>query len=318
MSPWIYIAVALGSLIALWIALHLKTSRADGELITEFHAYRRMMWYVMPTRNESVVYFDYYVDAENLLNYLDEAREKFPCSMMQVLVGAAARGLHEVPEMNRFVTGHRMYARKKQEISFSMKRTRGDNRSKIAVVKQHITAEETFRDMCEKIDARVNVQRSDKETYADKEYNFFKRFPRPLMRWAYLKGFRTLDYFNLLPASFIDNDPMYTSIFMANLGSVGMRAGYHHLYEHGTAPLFIMTGKIEDTPVARDGEIVIRPMLQIRFSYDERIDDGMTAGSGIMVMARALEDPYTHLGCLQDDGSDALTFGQSIPNASED
>ncbi len=125
-----------------------------------------------------------------------------------------------------------------------------------------------------------------------------------------MKAFRTIDYFNLLPASFIDNDPMYTSIFMANLGSVGMGPGYHHLYEHGTAPLFIMIGKIQQKAVVRDGEIVIRPMLPVRFSYDERIDDGMTAGNGIMSMVRTLENPYETLGCLAEDGSDAFVYGE--------
>ena len=36
---------------------------------------------------------------------------------------------------------------------------------------------------------------------------------------------RVLDYFNLLPAFFIEGDGMYTSIFVANLGSVGMDPG---------------------------------------------------------------------------------------------
>lgn len=308
MNPIAYLGIAAGVIFVIWVLLHLKTSRADGTIVTNHHPYRRMMWYVMPTRNESVVYFDYEIDAENLIKYVEETSERFPCSMMHVLVGAAARGLHEVPEMNKFVTGHRMYQRKKEEISFSMKRRRGDNKSKIAVVKQYIKPEESFEDMCRAIDAKVNVQRSDNKTYADKEYNLFGLFPRPLLRWAYLKAFRTVDYFNLLPASFIDNDPMYTSIFMANLGSVGMGPGYHHLYEHGTAPLFLMIGKIVEKPVVRDGEIVIRPMLPVRFSYDERIDDGMTAGNGIMVMVRSLEHPYETLGCVQDDGSDAWRF----------
>jgi hypothetical protein len=111
--------------------------------------------------------------------------------------------------------------------------------------------------------------------------------PRPIFRLAY-RAFRALDYYNLLPASFIDNDPLYTSIFMSFMGSVNMDAGYHHLFEHGTCPLFLMIGKNEDRVFVEDGKPVVKPCVHVRFTYDERIDDGMTAGDGIFASGRAL------------------------------
>jgi hypothetical protein len=104
-----------------------------------------------------------------------------------------------------------------------------------------------------------------------------------------------LDYYNLLPGWYIKDDPLYTSIFVANLGSVGMGPGYHHLFEYGNCPLFIMIGKVEDRVVPRDGQPVVRPILHIRFTYEERIEDGLNAKYGIDNLVAVLEDPERFL-----------------------
>jgi hypothetical protein len=124
---------------------------------------------------------------------------------------------------------------------------------------------------------------------------------------------KTLDYYNVLPASFIVNDGLYTSMFIANLGSVGMDAGFHHLYEWGNCPLFLMAGKVEERPVVHDGAVVARKQLHVRWSYDERIEDGLTASFGIESVIRALEHPYEYFGCLAEDGSDARPLDRNAP-----
>ena len=49
---------------------------------------------------------------------------------------------------------------------------------------------------------------------------------------------RWLDYHNLLPPSFIENDPLYASAVIANVGSLDLPPGYHHLYEWGNCGWF--------------------------------------------------------------------------------
>lgn len=312
MDNWIYVAFALP--FVLFVLLNMKTSRPDGVLIKNLHKYRTMMFYVMPTRNESVVYFDEYVDAELLLKYVEEASEKMgtDVGITHAVVAAAAVGFAENDAMNKFVSGFRLYRRNGVWLSFSMKRKRLNKAAKLAVVKQKIEDGQTFRALCEDVNAKINVERSEKKTYADKEYDLFTAIPRPgLFRLMALV--RQLNYWNLLPNSFIEPDPMHTSIFIANLGSVKMGAGYHHLYEWGTCPLFLMVGKVEDQAVVRNGEVVVRPILHLRFTYDERIDDGLTAGGGIQTVKECLEDPYKYLGGLDPDGKDAYRL--DIPRA---
>jgi 2-oxoglutarate dehydrogenase E2 component (dihydrolipoamide succinyltransferase) len=49
--------------------------------------------------------------------------------------------------------------------------------------------------------------------------------------------------------------------------------------------------RIEDRPVARDGQVVIRPMMYIALSYDHRLIDGREAVTALKIIKDAIEDP---------------------------
>ena len=49
--------------------------------------------------------------------------------------------------------------------------------------------------------------------------------------------------------------------------------------------------KIEERPVARDGQVIIRPMMYLALSYDHRIIDGREAVQFLVSIKETLEDP---------------------------
>jgi hypothetical protein len=296
MTIWIILAVLLVG----WVLVNLPRRRSDGELIAKVHPYRRMLPHIMVGRNESIVLYDDYVKVDALLDYIARARQALgtEVDITHCLVASVARGLLGNPCMNRFVAGKRLYQRKHREITFSMKRKRMDREAKLSAVKLRFNGDEPFAEICRRINAKIVVERSGQETYSDKELGIMTRLPRPLLSLC-IRLVRWADYHNLLPASFIDNDGFYTSLFIANLGSVGMRAGFHHLYEYGTCPLFLMVGRIEERPWVVDGKVVPLKLLHLRYSYDERIDDGLTSRFGIDAVREGLESPDQILGPLE-------------------
>ncbi len=290
MSTAVWLVPAV--LVALWALAHLKTSRPDGTL-ERIHPFRRIMQYIMPTRTESVVYYDAYVDAERLLAWLTTVKPT-GADMTHLTLAAANIALAQTPKMNRFIVGRRLYMRNARWLTFSLKRARMDREAQISTVKLKFPDGETFADLVTRVNGGIGEERSGKKTRGDKEMDSFNLFPRPVLRvaaWA----MGTIDYFNLLPGWFIETDPMYTSIFVANLGSLGMAPGYHHLFEYGTCPLFIMVGKVEDKVVPHQGVPAVRPILHLRFTYDERIEDGLNAKYGIDRCVEVLEDPAKFL-----------------------
>lgn len=300
-------------LVLVYVLLESKTSRPDGTLVKRIHPYRRVMFYIMPGRNESIVYFDTQVPVEKLLEYVDQADQRFETDvdLTHCIVAAVAKSFHHNPKMNRFVSGKRLYQRDHVALSFSMKRKRLDKEARLAAVKLFMPEDETVEELILRINDAISVERSGKKTRADREYDLLSLLPRPIFRLTFLAA-RLCNEFNLLPGWFIRDDPMHVSGFIANLGSLNMGAAYHHLYEWGTCPLFLMFGAIEERPVVEDGQVVVRKMLPIRFAYDERIDDGLTAGLGIKLLERILSDPHTYLGGLAADGSDRVALGDPV------
>jgi len=103
---------------------------------------------------------------------------------------------------------------------------------------------------------------------------------------------RRLDAWGLLPASFSADDPLYASAFVANLGSVGLDAAYHHLFEYGTIPIFVTIGRLRRAPVVRDdGSVGKREVFTLRYTYDERIEDGFYAARALERLQALLEVP---------------------------
>jgi 2-oxoglutarate dehydrogenase E2 component (dihydrolipoamide succinyltransferase) len=49
--------------------------------------------------------------------------------------------------------------------------------------------------------------------------------------------------------------------------------------------------KIEERPVAVDGQVVVRPMMYVALTYDHRIIDGRDAVQFLVAVKEALEDP---------------------------
>ncbi|MDP2315792.1 MAG: hypothetical protein Q8P41_23040 [Pseudomonadota bacterium] len=287
--PWLL------PLLALWLLAEFKTSRPDGTL-ERIHPFRRILLYLLPERNGAVVYFDAYADGEQLAAWLARHKEAGAgapgggVNMTHLTVAAANIALAATPKMNRFVVGRRLYRRNARWLSFSMKRARMDREAQISTVKLEMPDGEAFSELVARMNGGIKAERSGKKTRTDKELDLFNFFPRPVLRfgtWA----LKTADYYNLLPRAYIDGDPLFTSIFIANLGSLGMGAGYHHLFEYGNCPMFIMIGKLEDRVVVKNGQPVVRPMLHVRFTYEERIEDGLNARFGIDRFIEILENP---------------------------
>ena len=283
-------------------AIEIPKRRSDGDLVKDIHPYRKIMPYIMPGRNESACYYDDYVKAAPLLDYIDRARYEYAMdiNVIHLLVAAGDRALKENPKMNQFVSGSRLYRRNHRALTFSMKRKKLDKEAKLAAVKLRMDDDnESFYDLCSRINGSIRVERSTKKTSADQELDLFSLFPRPLMRQA-ASVVRWLDDNNILPRPFMEEDGFYTSMFIANLGSLGMRPAFHHLYEYGNCPLFLMVGRIEERPVVENGRVIAQKTLHLRWTYDERIDDGLTSKYGMQTFRETLENPDRFLGELPE------------------
>ncbi len=286
--------------------------RCDGEPVPNLDPIRRMMPLIMPGRNHSVVYHTTRWDvgrARNWLRDYNRGRGARPqATLFHLVLYASARLLHERAGLNRFVSGGRIYQRRGVFLSFAVK-TRYEEGAPLSTVKLAFPQELSFDECVDRIAEAVSEGRSGRPSHIEREVRFLTRLPMLVLRAVVAAG-EILDRCNLLPAFMIDPDPMYSSMFLANLGSIHIDNAFHHLYEHGTCSLFGVLGKPrKQLDVDRLGRHAVREVLQAQWTFDERINDGFYCVESLETLQRIVEDPQQYVVCRPEcvPGSNKLS-----------
>jgi hypothetical protein len=273
--------------------------RPDGDLVKDESPVRRMIPYVMRGRNESAVYHDELVDLFRVRPWMrayNQAHQDDPVTMFHIFLFSIARGFIARPGLNRFVSGGRIYQRKGTFLSFAAKK-KFDDKSPLVTIKLEFFPDEAFPDFVKRLKASLGEGRGDKDRTIDKEVKLALYLPGVVLRMV-MAVLRFLDRMNLLPGAMIKNDPLYCTAFVANLGSVGLDRTTHHMYEYGTASLFGVMGPPKKIAVVEQpgDKIVVREVLEMRWAFDERINDGFYCAAALKHFTKVIEDPEKHLG----------------------
>ncbi len=77
---------------------------------------------------------------------------------------------------------------------------------------------------------------------------------------------------------------------ISNLGMFGIESFTAIINPPESAILAV--GKMVDTPVAHEGQVVLRPMIELTISADHRISDGATVARFLADLKTTLENPY--------------------------
>ncbi len=101
-----------------------------------------------------------------------------------------------------------------------------------------------------------------------------------------------LDYMGWLPQALHDLSPFHCSLYLTDVGSLGIGSVYHHLYNFGTCSMFCALGKKARTLKKNDdGEIVYSKTLNLRFTVDERVADGCYYAYTFRDFMKLMKDP---------------------------
>jgi len=259
------------------------------------HPYRRMMGFLLRGRNQSAVYFEQHLDLSKTLAWLEarNANADHKTTLFHLILHALAGVLHERERLNRFTVGRRTFQRKGVFLSFAAKKSMSDE-APLATIKRRFEAGETLDALIGDLGGELSTARGDAPTAMDKELKTLLALPGFLL--AFLIGtLKRLYSIGLAPRSLVDTDPMYTSAFVANLGSIKIDAAYHHLYEHGNCPLFVTIGQLHHVPAVDGDRVIARPQVTLRYTFDERVEDGLYCAKSLQLFARRVEDPASWL-----------------------
>jgi hypothetical protein len=214
-------------------------------------------------------------------------------TLFYLFMYACGQALHARPELNRFVSGNRLYQRRGVQVAFLVKRELSDE-GVGTTVKVEILREEPFQEFVARV-TRIIEEARGPDRAVDKETALVMKLPGPMVRGLVAIA-RLLDAWNLYPRLMTANDPMYASLFLANLGSAGISDAYHHLYEYGTVSIFGTMSALRRMPFVEGDQVVVSEGLSIRWTFDERIHDAFYAARSLAIVKRILEHPTRWLG----------------------
>ncbi len=279
-------------------------SRKDGVYLKNLDPFMRFFPYIMKGRNEAAIYFSQSIDVTDLKAFIRQRNRSVAVkrdggaiiTIFHTVITALNKTVTERPQMNRFVIGRRVYQRNEFSCSFVMKREFSED-GKEEILTLRFKPDDTIDTISRRISGEVKKTR---ETLKNEEkerhgilnlFNYIMNLPRIFLRSVVAFLF-WLDYHGWLPKIIIDNDPMHASCWLSNLGSLGVDAPFHHLYEWGTTSFFVTIGVIKKEPrVMPDGTIAVRDMMNVAVTLDERIGDGFYYSMALKRFIEILENP---------------------------
>lgn len=266
--------------------------RTDADPAPRLSPMRRMMPFLMRSRQQSVVNYEQHFDLTDTLPFIERwnAQHREPITLFDIIIAACGRILHERPGLNRFVSGGVIYQRRKVHVAFGAKKA-FDDEAPLLMVKLEMFAGEALALTARRTLQAVAEARANAERPLEREIRVFTSLPNWVLRRVVQVGI-WLDTRNLLPELLTREDPMFSSLFLANLGGIGLDRAYHHLYEWGTASVFGVVGAIrKTTSVDANGSARTHDALDVCWTFDERIQDGFYCASSLARLRDYVEHP---------------------------
>ena len=294
-------ALVVAGLLLLWpgIRVHNDGSwhptwgdRIDGRQVRTAQVMEQVTAYFMPNRTGANNLFSESVEITELERYIRRKRREglHGFGITHVVLSAYVRTVARYPALNRFIAGQRIYSRG-EDIAVCMTiKKELTAQAPDSLIKVHLHPGDTAADVYRKFHEKAAEAKNEMETTADSAVAGFMAIPRLVLKFA-VWLLKCLDYFGLVPRFLLEISPFHGSIYFTNVGSLGIRPVYHHLYDFGTVPAFCAFGRKRQAEEIRDGQIVERKYLDLTFNLDERICDGFYYAGVIKYFLRLLSHP---------------------------
>lgn len=268
--------------------------RKDGVWLKNIPAMNRIMPTLMPNRADNEAFITVDIDLRPMNDYLEkinEGRTTDKYTFFHLVSAAVGKAFILRPKMNRFIVGSKLYQRNEVTVGFTVKKQFNDHAEE-ALAFFTYDPKETLESYHEKIMSQIHLTKSDTEKDTSTgAMDIICKLPQWLIT-AIVKFVLWLDKHGWAPEALVGSDPNHAAIFLSNLGSIGLEAGYHHLVNWGTNSCFVVIGKkYWKKTVDKDGNEDVFEALPIGITLDERIADGYYYSGTVALVKELLSHP---------------------------
>lgn len=267
--------------------------RRDGILLRDIDSMHLMMPLMYPNRCDNEAFISERIDLTRANEYLEKKNAQEPeyrYNLFQLVLTAVLKTITLRPKMNYFIANKNMYQRREVSAAFTIKKIFSDEGGE-ALAFIHAKDDDNIDSIHDEIYRQVSYCRSDKKDPSTAGMDALQKLPRFLVKFVGVVA-RFLDRHGWMPKGLIATDPYYSSAVLTNLGSLRLKAGYHHLTNWGTTSVFCAIGEIKDRPFyEEDGSVAMRPSVDLGLTIDERIADGYYYAKTVRLLKTLLENP---------------------------
>lgn len=281
--------------------------RYDGWRVRKVDPIFSVVPFMLRTRTDSEIFFQEKITIDHLEAFIREHKAEMPdLSLMHIFMAGMIRVISQRPHLNRFVMWNKIFARNYLSFSIAVKRSMTDEGEE-TLIKPYFLPSDTLQDVVRKVQVELeNNQQVGQENSSDAISKILGFLPDFLLRIV-VSLIINLDKVGLMPKVLNHASPFHTSLFLTNIGSIGIESVYHHLYEIGTCGSFIAMGKKKrDTSLDKDGKTKVEKSIQLKIVLDERICDGFYYAASIRMLQKVLANPAALLlppeKVIVDDG----------------
>jgi hypothetical protein len=266
--------------------------RSDGYKLRKVDPLFRLIPHIMKERSDAQVFFEdsVYLDKTNA-TIKALRKEGLKVGFLHVVIAAMVRTISQKPHINRFVVGKKTYARNNISFSLAVKKEMSEEGEE-TVIKFHFEPEDTLYDVVEKMNATIEENKKvEEKNNMDIFVKAMNLLPNFLLGMA-MSLIRFMDNHGLLPKFVIALSPFHSSVFVTDLGSIGIKPVYHHIYNLGTNTVFIAFGTRSKEQVIEDNlEISKRRRMDLKIVADERVCDGYYFAQSLKLAKRYMTNP---------------------------
>ena len=236
---------------------HRFGDRHDARKMHSLQPMQYIMPFIMKERCDAQNYFNASIDCDYLEEYIRQKREEglVGFGLMHIIVAGYVRMVSQFPGINRYIAGQRIFARDEIVVSMMVKKEMKVN-AQDSAIKVRFSPSDTIYDVYNKINEQIEIAAAQGDTNGfDKVARLLVKLPAPLLR-GFVGLMKTMDYFGIMPRIIDEVSPFHASMFISNLGSLGIPPIYHHIYNFGNISVFITFGaKQKQLKLASDGSV---------------------------------------------------------------
>jgi len=248
--------------------------------------------FILPKRVDSEVFFSVKIPIDSVDNFIRNHKKDIPnLSIMHVVMASIVRLYSQRPYLNRFIVWNKVFSRNHLSISLVIKRSMSDEGEE-TVVKIYFLPTDSLEDIVRKVALVLEENQQEGQANSSDEISKVLGFLPDFLLRTVVFSIKQLDRIGLMPKLFFEASPFHASLFLTNLGSIGIESIYHHLYEFGTCSVFAAMGKKNrKNEVSKDGTVTPTKSMLLKFVLDERICDGFYYASSMRMLEKIFADP---------------------------